>query len=74
MSVVEWRATPALRAETSPSHAAYAVIDDTCRRAFARYREFLAVEKLPRLRDVAENMPAISLLPGNVLLDGKSER
>ena len=74
MSVVEWRPTAALRAETTPSAQAYALIDDTCRDAFARYAEFLRAKKLPRLRDRPASLPQISLLPGNVLLDGKSAR
>ena len=37
-------------------------------------RRFLRSKKLPRLRDQASTLPAISLLPGNVLLDGKSLR
>ncbi len=74
MNIVEWRPTAALRAETTPNAQAYAVIDETCRTAFARYKDFLLSKKLPRLRDTPKSMPAISLLPGNVLLDGKAER
>jgi len=74
MAVVEWRPTSALLAETSPSADAFAVIDETCRSAFARYREFLSAKKLPERRYEAENLPTISLLPGNSLLDGKSAR
>jgi hypothetical protein len=74
MSVVEWRSTSALAPETTPSKQAYAVLDDTCRDTFARYGDFLRAKNLPRLRDRPATLPAISLLPGNVLLDGKSER
>jgi hypothetical protein len=74
MRIVEWRATSALRAETTPSDEALAVIDDTCRAAFERYGDFLKVKKLPRLHSQPDVLPAISLLPGNTLLDGKSLR
>jgi hypothetical protein len=74
MRIVEWRSTSALQAETTPSDQALAVIDDTCRDAFERYGDFLKSRRLPRLHAHAEVMPAISLLPGNTLLDGKSAR
>jgi hypothetical protein len=74
MRVVEWRSTASLTGETTQSDQAVAVIDDTCRRAFARYHDFLRTKKLPRLRDEPTSMPSVSLLPGNVLLDGKSAR
>jgi hypothetical protein len=74
MKVVEWRSTAALRTETTPTEQAYALLDDTCRDAFAQYTAFLKSKKLPRLRDQPTSLPAISLLPGNVLLDGKSLR
>lgn len=74
MSIVEWRSTSALRAETSPSDEAVAVIDRTCRDSFARYIDFLRTKRLPHLREQPTRLPAISLLPGNVLLDGKSVR
>ncbi len=74
MKIVEWRATSALKAETAATEQAYAVIDDTCRTAFDQYAGFLRARKLPRLRDQASALPSISLLPGNVLLDGKSLR
>lgn len=74
MRVVEWRTTSALRAETTPSDQALAVMDDTCRDAFERYGDFLRSRRLPRLHAHPELMPAISLLPGNTLLDGKSAR
>jgi hypothetical protein len=74
MKVVEWRTTSVLRAETTPTEQAYALLDDTCHDTFDRYTAFLRSKKLPRLRDLPSTMPAISLLPGNVLLDGKSLR
>ncbi len=74
MKIVEWRPTSALRAETTPSENAYALLDATCRDAFQRYTAFLRSKKLPRLRDQPSFLPAISMLPGNVLLDGKSLR
>jgi hypothetical protein len=74
MRVVEWRSTPALGAETASSDEALAVIDDTCREVFGRYQDFLREKRLPHLRGQADVLPAISLLPGNVLLDGKSHR
>ena len=49
-------------------------MDNTCAEAFARYSDFLRARRLPRLRGQAELLPAISLLPGNTLLDGKSTR
>jgi hypothetical protein len=74
MKVVEWRSTSTLREETTPTEDAYALLDATCRDAFQRYTAFLRSKKLPRLRDQPSFLPAISLLPGNVLLDGKSLR
>jgi len=74
MRIVEWRSTSALHAETTPSDQALAVIDDTCRDAFERYGDFLRARRLPRLHVQPEVLPAISLLPGNTLLDGKSMR
>jgi hypothetical protein len=74
MRIVEWRSTSALPSETTPSDQALAVIDDTCRDAFERYGDFLKSRRLPRLHAHPEVMPAISLLPGNTLLDGKSAR
>jgi hypothetical protein len=74
MRIVEWRSTSALRVETTPSDQALAVIDETCRDAFDRYGDFLKSRRLPRLHAHPELMPAISLLPGNTLLDGKSAR
>ena len=74
MNIVEWRSTPALHEETTVSDAALAVMDQTCRDTFARYDDFLKARKLPRLRPRADVLPAVSLLPGNTLLDGKSAR
>jgi hypothetical protein len=74
MRIVEWRSTPALRAETTPSGAALTLIDQTCRDAFGRYGDFLRAQKLPQLRKDPDVLPEISLLPGNVLLDGKVSR
>jgi hypothetical protein len=74
MQVVEWRASPSLRAETSLGEQALSVIDTTCRDAFARYRDFLQAEGFKQGRLEPTNLPTMSLLPGNVLLDGKSLR
>ena len=74
MRIVEWRPTVVLRDETTPTDQALAVIDDTCREAFERYDEFLRVQHLPRLHAQPGVLPAISLLPGNTLLDGKTPR
>jgi hypothetical protein len=74
MRIVEWRTTAALRSETTASDAALAVLDDTCRDAFEHYEAFLQSKHLPRLRPRPESLPAISLLPGNTLLDGKAAR
>jgi hypothetical protein len=74
MRIVEWRPTAALRAETALSDQAMQVIDETCENAFAHYAEFLRARRLPRLRGEPDVLPAISLLPGNTLLDGKSPR
>ena len=74
MRIVEWRSTSALHAETSSSDQALAVIDSTCKDAFARYADFLKSRHLPKLRNDPDVLPAISLLPGNVLLDGKASR
>ncbi len=74
MRIVEWRSTSALGTETRPSDQALAVLDDTCREAFERYDDFLRAKGLPRLHAKPDVLPAISLLPGNTLLDGKSPR
>jgi hypothetical protein len=74
MRIVEWRSTSALRAETTPSEEALAVLDDTCHEAFERYGDFLRAKKLPRLRIQPDALPTVSLLPGNTLLDGRSPR
>jgi hypothetical protein len=74
MRILEWRSTAALPAETSPGDRAITVLDDTCRAAFVRYSDFLHAKRLPRLRNQPDILPTISLLPGNILLDGKSGR
>jgi hypothetical protein len=74
MHVVEWRSSPALQAETSVGDQALSVIDATCRDAFARYGDFLRSEGLAQPRAEPTALPTMSLLPGNVLLDGKSLR
>lgn len=74
MHVVEWRSSPALPAETSMGDQAVTVIDTTCQNAFSRYGEFLRIQGLRPARATPEDLPTMSLLPGNVLLDGKAER
>jgi hypothetical protein len=74
MRVVEWRPTSAMLPETSLGAPALAVLDETCRNAFERYTDFLRARGLPRLRARPDVLPSISLLPGNILLDGKSLR
>jgi hypothetical protein len=74
MPIVEWRPTSALPLETTPSARALAVLDDTCRSAFDRYGAFLRSKNLPQPQAQPRDLPAISLLPGNVALDGKSPR
>jgi hypothetical protein len=74
MRIVEWRSTVTLHAETTASDQALAVIDGTCKEAFDRYGDFLRTKKLPRLHATPDVLPAISLLPGNTLLDGKTPR
>jgi hypothetical protein len=74
MEIVEWRPTPALLAETSMGKEALSVIDATCARAIARYPDFLRAEGLAPSSAPTAPMPTLSLLPGNVLLDGKSLR
>jgi hypothetical protein len=74
MRIVEWRPTYAFLAETTPSGQSFAAIDDVCRDAFDRYGDFLRAKRLPRLHAQPDVLPAISLLPGNTLIDGKSSR
>jgi hypothetical protein len=74
MRIVEWRPTVVLPAETTPTDRALAVIDETCRKAYERYDDFLRAQGLPRLRAPRGVLPAISLLPGNTLRDGKTPR
>ncbi|MGH7434494.1 MAG: hypothetical protein ACRENE_02385 [Polyangiaceae bacterium] len=72
--LVEWRATPTLRAETTASEQAEAVMDGTCKDAFERYGDFLDRHRLPHPRAHPDAMPQISLLPANVLRDGRQPR
>ena len=74
MRIVEWRPTSAMLPETTLAPSALAVLDETCRSAFDRYADFLRAKGLPRLRTRPDVLPSISLLPGNILLDGKSLR
>jgi hypothetical protein len=74
MTIVEWRSTAELLDETTPSDAARALIDQTCKDAFGRYGDFLRTKKLGALRTRPESMPTISMLPGNSLLGGKDAR
>jgi len=74
MPIVEWRSTSALPLETTPSARAVAVVDEACRNAFDRYAAFLRSKNLPQPQAEADDLPALSLLPGNVALDGKSPR
>jgi hypothetical protein len=74
MPIVEWRPTSALPVETSPSEHALAVVDEACRAAFDRYAAFLRSKNIPQPRAEPDALPAISVLPANVLLDGKAPR
>jgi hypothetical protein len=74
MRIVEWRSTSELASETAPSASALAVLDDTCQQAYERYGAFLQSRHLPRLHSEPTSLPAISLLPGNTLIDGKAPR
>jgi len=74
MAIVEWRATGALPVETSPSDRALAVVDEACRSAFERYGAFLRAKGIPQPRTEPDSLPVISVLPANVLLDGKAPR
>jgi hypothetical protein len=74
MAIVEWRPTPALPVETSPSDRAAAVVDETCRSAFDHYGAFLRSKKMPQPFSQPDSLPTISVLPANVLLDGKAPR
>jgi hypothetical protein len=74
MYVVEWRSSPAFLTETSITDEAVAVIDSTCQYVFARYPEFLQTKGLVPGRHVPDRLPSLSLLPGNVLLDGRTLR
>jgi hypothetical protein len=72
--IVEWKPTDMFRDETSPSSQALAEIDDACRTAIERYPDFLRHNRLPFSRTAPESMPPISLLPGNILVDGRDAR
>jgi hypothetical protein len=74
MAIVEWRPTDALPVETSPSARALAVIDGACSDAFARYGAFLRSRNLAQPRAEPDELPAISVLPANIFLDGKAPR
>jgi hypothetical protein len=74
MAIVEWRPTDALPVETSPSDRALAVIDGACRDAFARYGAFLRSKSIASPRAEPDELPAISVLPANIFLDGKAPR
>jgi hypothetical protein len=74
MKIVEWRSTAELHEETSPSDAARALMEQTCKDAFGRYGDFLRASKLGSLRSHPASMPTISMLPGNSLLGGKETR
>jgi hypothetical protein len=74
MPIVEWRPTSAFPVETTPSDRALAVVDAACKSAFDRYAAFLLSKRLPQARTEPDALPALSLLPGNVMLDGKSPR
>jgi hypothetical protein len=74
MQIIEWRSTAAIEADTTPSAVALAVIDRTCSDALGRYGDFLRAERLPQPRREPDAMPALSLLPGNTLLDGRASR
>jgi hypothetical protein len=74
MPIVEWRATPELGAETTASDRALAVVDETCRSAFERYGAFLRSRDIPQSRTEPEALPAVSVLPANVALDGRTPR
>jgi hypothetical protein len=74
MRIVEWRSTAVFAEETAPTAQAIAVFDDTCRNAFARFGDFLRAKHIPQPRERARVLPDISVLPGNVLLDGKAAR
>jgi hypothetical protein len=74
MPIVEWRSSAALPEETSMSARALEVVDDACKRAFDRYGDFLRARGLPQSRVKPDELPALSLLPANVALDGREPR
>jgi hypothetical protein len=72
--IVEWKATDLFREETTPSAQAIGELDDACHTAIDRYPEFLRHSHVPYARTTPPSMPPMSLLPGNVLVDGKDAR
>jgi hypothetical protein len=74
MPIVEWRPTAALPDETTMSERALAVVDESCRRAFDRYADFLRARGLPHAAPRTDELPSLSLLPANVALDGREPR
>jgi hypothetical protein len=74
LPIVEWRSTSELASETAPSRRALAVMDGACRNAFDHYGAFLRSKNLPQPKARPDNLPAVSVLPANVVLDGKSPR
>ncbi|MGH7435863.1 MAG: hypothetical protein ACRENE_09325 [Polyangiaceae bacterium] len=74
MPIVEWRSTGALAVETSPSRRALEVVDAACARAFESYGAFLRSKHLPQPFARPDGLPAMSILPANVALDGRSSR
>lgn len=73
-TIVEWKPTLAFREETLPSGRALAVIDEACRVATTRYPAFLRAKGIATTRVSPDILPTISLLPANVLLDGREPR
>jgi hypothetical protein len=73
-TIVEWKPTDAFKEETTPSPLALAAIDEACRTAVARYPDFLRQNRVPFARATPPSMPRISLLPGNILIDGRDPR
>jgi hypothetical protein len=73
-TIVEWKPTLAFREETLPSGQALAVIDEACRVATERYPGFLRSKGIAAKRATPDMLPSISLLPANVLLDGRDPR
>lgn len=74
MPIVEWRASAVLPLETAPSARALQVVDEACSRAFGSYGAFLRSKHLPQPMARPDAWPALSILPANVALDGRSAR